>query len=79
MNGKGSKPRPVNYKTYGNNYDLIFKNKMQEFHDSKQFAADDQQVVLVDIDETVCFYGEKRRYDLAQPNNENIAKINIQK
>ena len=48
-----------------------------EFHDSKQFAADDQQVALVDIDETVCFYEEgKRRYDLAKPHQENIAKIN---
>ena len=26
-----------------------------EFHESKQFAADDRQVVLVDVDETVCF------------------------
>ena len=25
----------------------------QEFHDSKQFAADEQRVALVDIDETV--------------------------
>ena len=47
-----------------------------EFHDSKQFAADDVKVALVDIDETVCFYGEKRRYDLAEPHQENIAKIN---
>ena len=48
----------------------------EKFHESKQFAADDQQVVLVDIDETVCFYEGKRRYDLAKPNQENIAKIN---
>tara|TARA_B100000287_G_C20452634_1_gene710128 strand:- start:499 stop:870 length:372 start_codon:yes stop_codon:yes gene_type:complete len=48
----------------------------QEFHDSKQFAADDQQVALVDIDETVCAYGEKRRYDLAVPIQKNIDKIN---
>ena len=54
-----------------------FTNNKMEFHDSKQFAADDQQVALVDIDETVCFYEEgKRRYDLAKPHQENIAKIN---
>jgi len=49
-----------------------------EFHDSKKFAADDQKVVLVDIDETIAFYdgAEVRRYDLAVPHKENIAKIN---
>ena len=47
-----------------------------EFHESKKFSSDDRKVVLVDIDETICFYGEKRRYDLAEPNEENIAKIN---
>ena len=47
-----------------------------EFHESKQFEADDQKVALVDIDETVCAYGEKRRYDLAVPINKNIQKIN---
>ena len=41
-----------------------------EFHDSKQFAADDVKVALVDIDETVCFYPNDRRYDLAEPNKE---------
>ena len=47
-----------------------------EFHESKQFEADDQKVVLVDIDETICAYGEKRRYDLAVPIQKNINKIN---
>ena len=47
-----------------------------QFHESKQFAADDQQVVLVDIDETICFYPGKRQYDLAEPDHTNIAKIN---
>ena len=75
MNGKGSKPRKVNINKYNKNYDSIF-NKMQNFHESKQFAADDQQVALVDIDETVCAYGEKRRYDLAVPIQKNIDKIN---
>ena len=48
----------------------------QTFHESKQWAADDKQVVLVDIDETVAFYSGKRSYDLAEPNHDNIAKIN---
>ena len=32
--------------------------------------------IFVDIDETICFYGEKREYPLAQPNLENIKKVN---
>ena len=76
MAGKGSKPRPTNYKQYSNNYDLIFSKQKMEFHDSKQFAPDDVKVALVDIDETVCYYPDKRRYDLAQPLTENIDKIN---
>jgi len=84
MSGKGSKLRPVNYNNYSNNYDLIF-NKMnehpeasqnQQFHESKQFSADDRQVVLVDVDETVCFYPNERQYDKAEPCNKNIQKIN---
>ena len=47
-----------------------------EFHDSKRWASDDQKVALVDIDETICAYGEKRRYDLAVPIQKNIDKIN---
>lgn len=50
--------------------------KDMEFHESKIYSSDDRKVVLVDIDETVCFYSGKRRYDLAEPNEENIAKIN---
>lgn len=46
------------------------------FHESKQFEADGQKVAMVDIDETICFYSGKRRYDLAEPSHENIAKIN---
>jgi hypothetical protein len=75
-NGKGSKPRPTNLKSYNENYELIFGNKTMEFHESKQFEADGQKVVLVDIDETVCFYPAKRTYDLAEPHDENIVKIN---
>ena len=31
---------------------------------------------LVDIDETICFYGSKRIYEKAVPATDNIAKIN---
>ena len=47
------------------------------FHETKRFAEDGKQrLVLVDVDETIAFYPDKRRYDLAVPNKENIAKIN---
>ena len=32
--------------------------------------------IYVDIDETICFYKEKREYPLAEPIVENIKKIN---
>ena len=32
--------------------------------------------IYVDIDETICFYGGERDYNLAKPNLENIKKIN---
>jgi hypothetical protein len=48
---------------------------MPEFHESKRFA-EGRKTVFVDIDETICFYSGKRRYDLAEPHQENIAKIN---
>ena len=32
--------------------------------------------VFVDIDETICFYSGERKYDLAEPNYNNIDKIN---
>ena len=48
-----------------------------EFHESSRLAQKGEQpVALVDIDETICFYSGKRRYDLAEPSQENIAKIN---
>ena len=50
---------------------------MTEFHEAQRFSGEGQQkVVLVDIDETICFYSEARRYDLSEPNYDNIAKIN---
>lgn len=50
---------------------------MQEFHTAKRFSGmNEQKIALVDIDETICFYPAERRYDLAEPNYENISKIN---
>lgn len=46
-----------------------------EFHNSSRFS-EGPKTVLVDVDETICFYSGERRYDLAEPNMENIAKIN---
>lgn len=34
------------------------------------------KVAFVDIDETISFYPDKRRYDLAEPKLENISLIN---
>ena len=50
--------------------------KGMEFHESKRFSSDDRKIVLVDIDETVCFYPDKRQYHLAEPHEGNIAKVN---
>jgi histidinol phosphatase-like enzyme len=47
-----------------------------EFHTSKKLMADNEQVALVDVDETICFYPNERKYDQAEPIKENIAKIN---
>ena len=48
-----------------------------EFHEAKRMTEDGKQkVALVDIDETICFYPGTRRYDLSEPNQENIDKIN---
>ena len=41
--------------------------------ESKRFGS---KKALIDIDETICFYAEKRVYELAEPNYDNIAKIN---
>jgi len=42
---------------------------------SKAFS-DGQKKALVDIDETIAIFPGGRRYDLAEPIQENIAKIN---
>jgi len=48
-----------------------------KFHESKRFSeGEKQKIAFVDIDETICFYSDIRRYDLSEPNFENIAKIN---
>ena len=50
---------------------------MTEFHEATRMSPEGvQKIALVDIDETICFYPGKRRYDLSEPNYENIAKIN---
>lgn len=47
------------------------------FHESNRLANEgEKKVALIDIDETICFYPKKRRYDLAEPSKKNIAKIN---
>lgn len=48
---------------------------MIQFNEAKRFS-EGQKTVLVDIDETICFYTGKRRYDLSIPNYDNISKIN---
>ena len=51
----------------------------EEFHVSEKLAnteKGDKKTVLVDIDETIAFYPNKRKYNLAEPNQDNIAKIN---
>jgi len=48
-----------------------------KFHESSRYSSgSEQRVVLVDIDETICFYADCRRYDLAEPNHDYIKKIN---
>ena len=50
---------------------------MTDFKNSSRFSNDGEpKTLLVDIDETICFYSGERRYDLAEPNHANIAKIN---
>jgi hypothetical protein len=50
---------------------------MEAFKSSSRFSEDGApKTVLVDVDETICFYSGERRYDIAEPNPENIAKIN---
>ena len=49
---------------------------MKFFKSSKFTQEGKQKVALVDIDETICFYPSERKYNLAEPNYENINKIN---
>lgn len=42
-----------------------------EFHNSSRFSESGPKTVLVNVDETICFYS-----GVAEPNRENIAKIN---
>ena len=47
---------------------------MKFFEGKKQTPTG--KVALVDIDDTICFYSDTRKYDLASPNYNNISKIN---
>lgn len=48
-----------------------------KFYPSSRFTEEGKQrVALVDIDETICCYGETRQYDLAIPIQKHIDKIN---
>lgn len=49
-----------------------------EFHSAYRETKEGKNRVLVDIDETICFYEDpkNRRYNLAIPNQTNIDKIN---
>ena len=68
----GNHPEAAQYEEY-----MRYMERLDmEFHESKKMSSDDRQVVLVDVDETICFYSGKRQYDLAEPNLKNIAKIN---
>lgn len=49
---------------------------MSFFEVNSKTPKGQQKVALVDIDETICAYGIKRRYDLAIPIRKNINKIN---
>ena len=52
------------------------ETKMEFKEATKLSEGSEQKVVLVDVDETICFYSEVRRYDLSEPNCDNISKIN---
>ena len=48
-----------------------------DFHESSKLSQEgEKRVALIDIDETICFYPGKRQYNLAEPSEENVAKIN---
>ena len=68
----GNHPEAAQYEEY-----MKYMERLDmEFHESKKLSSDDRKVVLVDVDETICFYPNERQYDLAEPSKENIAKIN---
>jgi len=48
---------------------------MTHFKVSNRFSTG-KRTALIDIDETICFYNDIRRYDLSIPNYTNIAKVN---
>tara|TARA_E500000331_G_C16980765_1_gene593442 strand:+ start:227 stop:592 length:366 start_codon:yes stop_codon:yes gene_type:complete len=54
---------------------MPFGELLMNFHNAKK-ATPNGKIALVDIDETICFYSDERRYDLSEPSFENIEKIN---
>ena len=65
----------MTYESERNSYEEY--SESIDFHESNKLATpEEKKVALVDVDETICFYPEKRQYDLAVPSKENIAKIN---
>jgi hypothetical protein len=67
------------YRPEANMYNRLvgLRKKTPEFHESDRFSPEDEQkTALVDIDETICFYPSRRAYDLAEPDLDNIKKIN---
>jgi hypothetical protein len=53
------------------------KKNIMEFPIATRYSKDgEQKVAWVDIDETICFYSGERKYDLAEPSQQNIEKIN---
>lgn len=65
----------MTYESERNSYEEY--SQSINFHESNKLATpEEKKIVLVDVDETICFYPKKRQYNLAVPSEENIEKIN---
>ena len=53
----GNHPEAAQYEEY----QRWMEEQDMKFHESKKLSSDDRQVVLVDVDETICFYPDKRQ------------------
>jgi len=78
----GTKMQRVWLEVFSSNESLKVLDSFQclleeKFCSSGRFSdSGKQKVALIDIDETICFYSSDRKYDLAEPNFENIEKVN---